>query len=90
MRSNKEDPWGCSIDFTKSWEEWKIIDVDIDTQSYNRGIKKGWYILHLNETILNENSHTNIKKILEDGESCVIIFGEPDVRPITFVTIEIV
>jgi len=78
FQSNKSQPWGAAVGFGAKPDKWKITRLTDGAQFHQRGVRKGWRVIKVNDIEVNEKNKDAVKTILRKGQACTITF---DSRP---------
>jgi len=80
FQSNKSQPWGAAVGFGAKPDKWKITRLTDGAQFHQRGVRKGWRVIKVNDIEVNEKNKDAVKTILRKGQACTITFdSRPDV-----------
>jgi len=74
FQSNTDKPWGAAVGFGAKPGKWKITRLTEGAQFYERGVRKGWRVIKVNDVEVNQKNKDDIKEILRKGKACTMTF----------------
>lgn len=76
LRPNHEHEWGMLINFTQHWSEWRIRRVERKGQVWALGVRQNWYIVGVNNIVLNAENAIAVRNELMKGQACDLTLSQ--------------